>query len=218
VVIIDPAERLNRDAANTLLKTLEEPPGHTVFVLLSAAPESIVETIVSRCRRIDVTTVERAIIEAGLIALGISPEIAEQAASHARGRPGVAVTFARQPDLMGDQARLLERCQEIAASNMRERLRYAGELSERWRKDRANVGRELDAWEMFWEERLYAAASATAQDAARAALEALNAVRQTRDDLIAQVVPRMAFELMLVSFPAATLVAGPQVAREHADV
>ena len=49
VVLIVAADRLNVDAANALLKTLEEPPERTVFVLLSTEPERLLDTIRSRC-------------------------------------------------------------------------------------------------------------------------------------------------------------------------
>ncbi len=50
VVIIEQAERMNRNAANAFLKTLEEPPTGTTFLLLTDAPEMLLDTIVSRCR------------------------------------------------------------------------------------------------------------------------------------------------------------------------
>ena len=53
VVIVDPAEQMNRHAANTLLKTLEEPPGATVFLLVSSNPALLLATIRSRCQTID---------------------------------------------------------------------------------------------------------------------------------------------------------------------
>ena len=53
VVIVNPAERMNRHAANTLLKTLEEPPGATVFLLVSSSPALLLATIRSRCQTID---------------------------------------------------------------------------------------------------------------------------------------------------------------------
>lgn len=46
------ADRLNVQAANAFLKTLEEPPANTVFVLLSTEPQRILETILSRCLRL----------------------------------------------------------------------------------------------------------------------------------------------------------------------
>ena len=53
VVVVDPAEQMNRHAANTLLKTLEEPPGETVFLLVSSNPALLLATIRSRCQIID---------------------------------------------------------------------------------------------------------------------------------------------------------------------
>ncbi len=47
------ADRLNEASANAFLKTLEEPPDKTVFLLLSDAPQQLLPTIVSRCQRID---------------------------------------------------------------------------------------------------------------------------------------------------------------------
>jgi DNA polymerase III delta' subunit len=49
-VIIEPAEQLNRESANALLKTLEEPPQNTVMVLVSHRPKILLPTIVSRCQ------------------------------------------------------------------------------------------------------------------------------------------------------------------------
>jgi len=47
------ADRLNEASANAFLKTLEEPPERTLFLLLSDAPQQLLPTIVSRCQRID---------------------------------------------------------------------------------------------------------------------------------------------------------------------
>lgn len=51
-VIVDPAEAMNRNAANALLKTLEEPPRGTVLILISHAPGMLPATVRSRCRRV----------------------------------------------------------------------------------------------------------------------------------------------------------------------
>lgn len=52
VVVLHPAERMNGISANTLLKTLEEPPGAARFVLSCAAPDSLLPTIRSRCQAV----------------------------------------------------------------------------------------------------------------------------------------------------------------------
>jgi DNA polymerase III subunit delta' len=53
VAIIAGADRLNPQAANAFLKTLEEPPQKSVLILLSTAPQRILETILSRCLRLN---------------------------------------------------------------------------------------------------------------------------------------------------------------------
>ncbi len=51
VYIIDEAHMLTREAFNALLKTLEEPPAHAIFILCTTAPEKLPKTIISRCFR-----------------------------------------------------------------------------------------------------------------------------------------------------------------------
>jgi DNA polymerase-3 subunit delta' len=208
VVIIDPAERLREEAANGLLKTLEEPPGHTIFALVAAAPEVLPETIRSRCRRMDVRTVARATIAAGLRARGVDAALAEQAATASRGRPGRAIAFAARPDLMGDRQRLLDRCARLAAAGAGERLKYTESLVDRMRKDRTTADAELDAWQEYWEAQLNAAArdERIAHPAQVVPLvDALRAVQRAREDLLANVQARPALDLMLLSFPRLTL-------------
>lgn len=205
VLIIEPADRMGLEAANTLLKTLEEPPPATVLILVTAAPENLLETIRSRCRTLAVSLVPDDAIGEGLRERGFPPEIADRAAAESRRRPADALAFAEQPDLMDDRGRLLDRCAELAGARASERMTYAGDLAERWRRDRELVLTELDVWETFWEGRLRAGAGA--ENGAREALDALRAVADARRDLEAQVVARMALELMLLRFPAVTLAA-----------
>jgi len=53
VFIIDESHQLTKDAANALLKTLEEPPSHAVFILATTEVHKMIPTIVSRCQRFD---------------------------------------------------------------------------------------------------------------------------------------------------------------------
>ncbi len=216
VIIVAPADRLGEEAAHTMLKTLEEPPGHTAIILVTAAPEAVLETIRSRCRRLDLRTVARAEIEEGLLARGVANDVAAAAAAASRGRPGKAITFSAQPDLIGDRERLLTRFARIASERTAERLRYAGELHDRWGRDRAQVHAELDLWEAFWEGQLRLAADADHTSVA-AALAALRAITATREALLANVQPRPALDLMLLSFPRITLAGAPEdAATSHA--
>jgi DNA polymerase-3 subunit gamma/tau len=66
VYIIDEAHMLTREAFNALLKTLEEPPPHVVFIMATTEPNKIPETITSRCQRFDFHRISSADIEARL--------------------------------------------------------------------------------------------------------------------------------------------------------
>ncbi|WP_080362711.1 DNA polymerase III subunit delta', partial [Bordetella pertussis] len=56
VALLYPAHALNVISANALLKVLEEPPAHTVFLLVADAPDRLLPTLVSRCRRLPLPT------------------------------------------------------------------------------------------------------------------------------------------------------------------
>lgn len=53
IAVIVATDRLNQQAANAFLKTLEEPPGETIFLLLTTSPQYVLETILSRCLRLN---------------------------------------------------------------------------------------------------------------------------------------------------------------------
>jgi DNA polymerase III subunit delta' len=52
VGVIESAERMNREAANTFLKTLEEPPKRSVLILTTSQPDAVLDTLLSRCQRV----------------------------------------------------------------------------------------------------------------------------------------------------------------------
>ena len=77
VVLIQPADRLHPSAANALLKTLEEPPSRTVFILVADHPQRLPPTIRSRCFRLDFPLPPREVALQWLAAEGVEqPEIA----------------------------------------------------------------------------------------------------------------------------------------------
>lgn len=82
VVIVDSADDLNINAANALLKSLEEPPTRALFLLISSEPSRLLPTIRSRCRRLDLEPLAgadlRAATEAALAAAGMDMPTAQQ--------------------------------------------------------------------------------------------------------------------------------------------
>lgn len=87
VAIIDAADDFNTNAANAVLKTLEEPSGHGVIFLVSHAPGRLLPTIRSRCRRLVFAPWPREAVAAFLIEQGRDGALAE----FAEGSPGRAL-------------------------------------------------------------------------------------------------------------------------------
>ena len=95
VVIVDAVDQLNVNAANALLKILEEPPANAILLLVCHEPGAILPTIRSRCRKFALAAPERAAFDQALQA--VAPEIpsTDYAALHAfsGGSPGLAITL-----------------------------------------------------------------------------------------------------------------------------
>jgi DNA polymerase-3 subunit delta' len=93
ICIIDDADRLTIGAANALLKTLEEPPDHSLFLLVSSRPASLPLTIRSRCQALRFATPARTDVEAALILKReMPPDDARFLATITEGRLGEALS------------------------------------------------------------------------------------------------------------------------------
>ena len=84
-VIIDECDRLHEAAANALLKTLEEPPPATVFVLITAKPQALLDTIRSRCQMVRFGELSPQDVAALLQQGGVDPLVAQAASALAAG-------------------------------------------------------------------------------------------------------------------------------------
>lgn len=90
VLIIEGAERLNRNAANALLKSLEEPPAKTLFFLTTAFPERLLATLRSRCHFLSLSPLGPQDLEAVLVDQGLTPP---SSLEMAEGSPGRLMRF-----------------------------------------------------------------------------------------------------------------------------
>ena len=93
VVILDGAELMNTAAANCLLKTIEEPPSQTIFILLTANRSSLLMTIRSRCMTINFDKLPATQIRDALIQRGVETAEAERLSVIANGSFGRALTL-----------------------------------------------------------------------------------------------------------------------------
>jgi len=108
VAVIEPADAMNPAAANSLLKTLEEPPAGTLIILVTSQPARLPITIRSRCQRWLVPIPERT---TALAWLAQQPQLAAEDPARvldlAEGRPLAALELA-EPERMAQRSRWLE--------------------------------------------------------------------------------------------------------------
>lgn len=93
VILIDEAERMNEPAANSLLKTLEEPAGEVTFILVTTSRTSLLDTIISRTMPVAFGMLAASELTAALTARGIAAEEAERLATLADGSIGRALAL-----------------------------------------------------------------------------------------------------------------------------
>lgn len=150
VVLIDSADDLNLNAANALLKVLEEPPDYCLMILISHAPGRLLPTIRSRCRTVPFKPIDRGGFDAVMQAHLPSTQAPALAALHAlsSGSPGVAITLDQH-----DAIALYEQLLHVYAHYPVVDEEALGHLAHRvaGAKDKA-VWR---TWRLLWDQFLY---------------------------------------------------------------
>ena len=120
VAILDDAHCLNEHGQNALLKTLEEPPGRSVLVLVSCSAALLLPTVRSRCRivRLDPLPVE--LVARVLTARGVSADRAAQLAALADGSPGRALAMEGEAESRARERMLdvLPRLRDLGAKDL----------------------------------------------------------------------------------------------------
>lgn len=106
VVIIDQADKMNEAAANSLLKTLEEPTGQVVFILVAASRDALLDTIISRSMPIPFQPLRRETLAAALVERGIDSADSLVLAGLAEGSFGRALDLSDNDGLARRDAAL----------------------------------------------------------------------------------------------------------------
>lgn len=123
VALIEQAQRLNPDAQNAFLKTLEEPGARVCLVLAADESGHLLPTLVSRCARLRLAPLPGHQVAELLTATGAAdPARAAALARLSGGRPGVALALAAQPDVVVVHARLARSLLDLIGADRRVRL------------------------------------------------------------------------------------------------
>lgn len=129
VAVVSAAQRLNVDAQNALLKTLEEPGPSTCIVLCADDAAALLPTVLSRSARLRLAPLPVELLTQWLIEDGqAQPAQARALALAAAGRPGLALRLAARPEAVLARSRISRTLLELAGADRRTRLGTAGDL------------------------------------------------------------------------------------------
>ena len=155
VFIIDNADLMSSEAANCLLKTLEEPPPFVHMILLSTNEKAMLSTILSRCQKLElrpiaVSAIERALIER----YGANPEDAHVLARLSSGCMGWAAQASADADAISHRKEQIETLVNITKADRLERFSYSASIAGQFSKNRLEVQKLLSLWTSWWRDLL----------------------------------------------------------------
>jgi len=207
-------EEANANAANALLKTLEEPPPHVIMMLTSQDAQGLLPTIVSRCELIRLRSLAVNTLSKSLETRpGLPADEANLLAHISAGRPGVALSLHQDPDLSAQRQTWLEEHQRLLSANRVERFEFA----ERLATDREAQGDFIQAWSSYWRDVLLVASGSTVSvinldwkpaivslanqlDLSKA-VQILTALDHTSSLLSQNANPRLTLEVLMLDLP-----------------
>jgi len=218
VFIIDGAELLSNEAANCLLKTLEEPVGKIIFVLLTTNERLLPATVISRCQRLELPPLAATEVEATLNSRwGVEPQKARLLARLSHGCLGWALSAAHNGGLLERRAERMDRLLNVIDADCEERFAYATQLAAQFSQNRGLVQEILDLWLDYWRDLLLIKAGcddtitnadmlATLVDQAKGyslvqVKSFINSLQAAEEQLRQNANPRLVLEVLMLSIP-----------------
>lgn len=151
VYVLRDADQATPEAANCLLKTLEEPPQRVVLILTATRPNMLLPTVVSRCQVLPLRPLAPGLIAQVLVdQWQAKPERAELLARLSGGRIGWAIVALQDESILAKRAEAMADLQKMMAAHRYERLEYAAKLG----AQRDDALRALDLWQTWWRDLL----------------------------------------------------------------
>jgi DNA polymerase-3 subunit delta' len=213
VFILRRMDQATTEAANSLLKTLEEPPSHAVLVLTAERAESLPATVISRCQRLELRPVAYRTIKDILIERGLVPAQARQLAKLSGGRIGWALQAAEEPEVLELRQQALDQLLKLLPADRVERFRFARETS----PAPATARRQIELWITWWRDllllysqverhvvnvdRMDDLRAVSAETTFAQALAALATLHETVNHLDSNVNAQLALEGLLLKLP-----------------
>ncbi len=140
--IIDEAHLLNSQAQACLLKTLEEPKGNALIILITEKPNTLLDTILSRMWAIKFSFVQTNLIKKDLISRGANKAEAEKIADLSFSKPGLAIKLFESDKFRKDWIKKGEDLKELRDSYLGKRFDYVKKMA----KDKEKARETLKIW------------------------------------------------------------------------
>jgi DNA polymerase-3 subunit delta' len=155
VFIIDGAEQLSNEAANCLLKTLEEPADKVIYLLLTTNDRLLLPTVVSRCQKLELPPIAAEDLERVLRERWqLEPSKARLLSRLSHGCLGWAVTTSQDDTALNERTAKLENISGVLTGGVMERFSYADQLANKFNQNRQSVQNELELWLDWWRDLL----------------------------------------------------------------
>ena len=151
VFIIEEAEYLSTEAANSLLKILEEPPAKVIWLLLTSEEQRLLPTVVSRCQRLELKPMPLEQTQGILIdSYNIEPAKAILLAHLCQGCLGWALSVLADDNLFQQRCQRIVKLSSLLTASLDERFAYAQELATQFSQNRRLVSEATDLWLGWW--------------------------------------------------------------------
>ncbi len=203
VAFIEEADRLNEEASNALLKTLEEPRGDSILILRASSTKQLLPTIVSRCQALRFTLVPCKTIEAGLCARGVSASEATELARLASGRPGQALRLLQDSDERAQEEAATAQLMQLVVSPLSKRLAAVSNLLPKEDANRAeSLSELLNRWEWRFRDLMLSSCGVSTfapnTQSAHHWASCIDTLHTVRRDLASHVNPTLAIEHLIL--------------------
>jgi DNA polymerase-3 subunit delta' len=149
-------QEANDNAANALLKMLEEAPSYAVLILTADSPEQLLPTIVSRCEVLRLRPLKIEEVKQDLENRGIERDQANLIAHISGGRPGYARQLIESESLLEKREERLNDLQSLIAASRVEKFAYADKLA----RDKESMRQAILIWLSYWRDVMLRAAQA----------------------------------------------------------
>lgn len=213
VYVVDEAEKMNAQAQNAMLKTIEEPPAYAVILLLTTNADGFLPTILSRCVRLDLKAVGDEKIRKFLMEeKGIPDYQADICVAFAQGNVGKAIHLAGSKDFneMKDAAlSLIKRLDDIELYEMTREIKkitaYKLEINDYfdlmmvWYRDVLLYKATADVNRLIFREEVYSIKKAASHSSYGGIEKILNALEKVKVRLNANVNFELCIELLLLT-------------------